>query len=65
MPAEHGVFSPAESDSDGQLCGLAPAQDEEPACPDEFDDFVTFEASGFYWRAGGQAGWALSLFLTL
>lgn len=34
-----------ESDSDGQLCGLAPAQDEEPACPDEFDDFVTFEAN--------------------
>ncbi|KAK2495193.1 hypothetical protein MC885_012129, partial [Smutsia gigantea] len=29
-----------ESDSDGQLCGLAPAQDEEPACPDEFDDFA-------------------------
>ncbi|XP_036771611.2 rab11 family-interacting protein 3 [Manis pentadactyla] len=34
-----------ESDSDGQLCGLAPAQDEEPVCPDEFDDFVTFEAN--------------------
>ena len=45
LPAEYWVFSPAESD--GQLCGVAPAQDEEPpACPDEFDDFVTFEASG-------------------
>lgn len=44
------VFSPA--DSDGPLCGVAPAQDEEPqACPDEFEDFVTFEASGFPGRA--------------
>lgn len=43
------VFSSA--DSDGQMCGIVPAQDEEPqACPDEFEDFVTFEASGFHGR---------------
>lgn len=44
------LFSPA--DSDGQMCGIVSAQDEEPqACPDEFEDFVTFEASGFHGRA--------------
>lgn len=44
------LFSPA--DSSGQLCDVVPAQDEEPqACPDEFEDFVTFEASGFHGRA--------------
>lgn len=47
-PAEPGLLF---ADSDGQLC-VAPAQDEAPpACSDEFDDFVTFEASGFHGRA--------------
>ncbi|XP_059980965.1 rab11 family-interacting protein 3 isoform X6 [Lagenorhynchus albirostris] len=34
------------ADPDGQLCSVTPAPDEEPpACPEEFDDFVTFEAN--------------------
>uniref|UniRef100_A0A8P0PFI8 Rab11 family-interacting protein 3 n=1 Tax=Canis lupus familiaris TaxID=9615 RepID=A0A8P0PFI8_CANLF len=41
-----GIAAIRNGESDGQLCGVAPAQDEEPpACPDEFDDFVTFEAN--------------------
>ncbi|XP_064448296.1 rab11 family-interacting protein 3 isoform X4 [Mirounga angustirostris] len=41
-----GITAIRNGESDGQLCGIAPAQDEEPpACPDEFDDFVTFEAN--------------------
>ncbi|XP_043417075.1 rab11 family-interacting protein 3 [Prionailurus bengalensis] len=41
-----GITAIRNGESDGQLCGVAPAQDEEPpACPDEFDDFVTFEAN--------------------
>uniref|UniRef100_A0A3Q2LQ74 Rab11 family-interacting protein 3 n=1 Tax=Equus caballus TaxID=9796 RepID=A0A3Q2LQ74_HORSE len=40
-----GVTAIRNGDSDGQLC-VAPAQDEAPpACSDEFDDFVTFEAN--------------------
>ncbi|XP_044602343.2 rab11 family-interacting protein 3 isoform X1 [Equus asinus] len=40
-----GVTAIRSGDSDGQLC-VAPAQDEAPpACSDEFDDFVTFEAN--------------------
>ncbi|XP_058426471.1 rab11 family-interacting protein 3 isoform X4 [Diceros bicornis minor] len=40
-----GITAIRNGGSDGQLC-VAPAQDEEPpACPDEFDDFVTFEAN--------------------
>ncbi|XP_059934471.1 rab11 family-interacting protein 3 isoform X2 [Mesoplodon densirostris] len=34
------------ADPEGQLCSVTPAPDEEPpACPEEFDDFVTFEAN--------------------
>uniref|UniRef100_A0A8C9E0T6 RAB11 family interacting protein 3 n=1 Tax=Phocoena sinus TaxID=42100 RepID=A0A8C9E0T6_PHOSS len=34
------------ADPDGQLCSVTPAPNEEPpACPEEFDDFVTFEAN--------------------
>ncbi|KAI5762067.1 RAB11FIP3 [Gulo gulo luscus] len=41
-----GITAIRNGESDGQLCGVTPAQDEEPpACPDEFDDFVTFEAN--------------------
>ncbi|XP_034525491.1 rab11 family-interacting protein 3, partial [Ailuropoda melanoleuca] len=41
-----GITAIRNGESDGQLCGVAPAQDEEPpACPDEFDDFATFEAN--------------------
>ncbi|XP_029804821.1 rab11 family-interacting protein 3 [Suricata suricatta] len=41
-----GITAIRSGESDGQLCGVAPARDEEPpACPDEFDDFVTFEAN--------------------
>uniref|UniRef100_A0A452V684 RAB11 family interacting protein 3 n=1 Tax=Ursus maritimus TaxID=29073 RepID=A0A452V684_URSMA len=41
-----GIAAIRNGESDGQLCGVAPAQDEEPpACPDEFDDFATFEAN--------------------
>ena len=44
------LLSPADPDS--PLCSVTPAPDEElPACPEEFDDFVTFEASGFPGRA--------------
>ncbi|XP_032701775.1 rab11 family-interacting protein 3 isoform X1 [Lontra canadensis] len=41
-----GITAIRNGESDGQLCAVTPAQDEEPpACPDEFDDFVTFEAN--------------------
>ncbi|XP_015992218.2 rab11 family-interacting protein 3 isoform X2 [Rousettus aegyptiacus] len=41
-----GITAIRNGDSDGQLCSVASAQDEEPqACPDEFEDFVTFEAN--------------------
>ncbi|XP_039740643.1 rab11 family-interacting protein 3 isoform X2 [Pteropus medius] len=41
-----GITAIRNGDSDSQLCGVASAQDEEPqACPDEFEDFVTFEAN--------------------
>ncbi|XP_039102707.1 rab11 family-interacting protein 3 [Hyaena hyaena] len=41
-----GITAIRNGESDGQLCGVAPARDEEPpTCPDEFDDFVTFEAN--------------------
>lgn len=34
------------TDPDGQLYSMPPAQDEDPpTCADEFDDFVTYEAS--------------------
>nr|XP_028562557.1 rab11 family-interacting protein 3 [Podarcis muralis] len=35
---------------DSQLCTMGYAHDEPPsACPDEFDDFVTFEVSVYFW----------------
>ncbi|KAM5198136.1 rab11 family-interacting protein 3 isoform 3-T3 [Hipposideros larvatus] len=41
-----GIEAIRNGDSSGQLCDVVPAQDEEPqACPDEFEDFVTFEAN--------------------
>ncbi|KAM5328677.1 rab11 family-interacting protein 3 isoform 2-T2 [Glossophaga mutica] len=41
-----GITTIRNGDSDGQLCSIVPAQDEGPqACPDEFEDFVTFEAN--------------------
>ncbi|XP_054442707.1 rab11 family-interacting protein 3 isoform X2 [Pteronotus mesoamericanus] len=41
-----GITAIRNGDSDGQLCSIVPAQDEEPqACPDDFEDFVTFEAN--------------------
>ncbi|XP_059010041.1 rab11 family-interacting protein 3 isoform X4 [Mustela lutreola] len=41
-----GITAIRNGESDGQLCAVTPAQDQEPpACPDEFDDFVTFEAN--------------------
>ncbi|XP_037013101.2 rab11 family-interacting protein 3 isoform X2 [Artibeus jamaicensis] len=41
-----GITAIRNGDSDGQLCSIVPAQDEGPqACPDEFEDFVTFEAN--------------------
>ncbi|KAM7147906.1 rab11 family-interacting protein 3 isoform 2-T3 [Molossus nigricans] len=41
-----GITAIRNGDSDGQRCSIVPAQDEEPqACPDEFEDFVTFEAN--------------------
>lgn len=41
-----GIAAIRNGDSDGQLCDVVPARDEEPqACPDEFEDFVTFEAN--------------------
>uniref|UniRef100_A0A8C6FI41 Rab11 family-interacting protein 3 n=1 Tax=Moschus moschiferus TaxID=68415 RepID=A0A8C6FI41_MOSMO len=41
-----GIEAIRNGDPDGPLCGVTPAPDEElPACPEEFDDFVTFEAN--------------------
>ncbi|XP_007453741.1 PREDICTED: rab11 family-interacting protein 3 [Lipotes vexillifer] len=41
-----GITAIRNGDLDGQLCSVTPAPDEEPpACPEEFDDFVTFEAN--------------------
>uniref|UniRef100_A0A8C9AE77 Rab11 family-interacting protein 3 n=1 Tax=Prolemur simus TaxID=1328070 RepID=A0A8C9AE77_PROSS len=42
-----GIAAIRNGGPDGQLHGgVAPVQDEEPlACPDEFDDFVTYEAN--------------------
>ncbi|XP_040122103.1 rab11 family-interacting protein 3 [Oryx dammah] len=41
-----GIEAIRNGDPDGPLCGVRPAPDEElPACPEEFDDFVTFEAN--------------------
>ncbi|KAF6126761.1 RAB11 family interacting protein 3 [Phyllostomus discolor] len=41
-----GIAAIRNGDSDGQLCSIVPAQDEgSQACPDEFEDFVTFEAN--------------------
>nr|XP_058141555.1 rab11 family-interacting protein 3 isoform X3 [Dasypus novemcinctus] len=41
-----GITAIRSGDSESQLCGDMPAQEEEPLpCPDEFDDFVTFEAA--------------------
>lgn len=38
------LFPPADPDSQLYDMGYTP-EEEAPACPDEFDDFVTFEAS--------------------
>lgn len=38
------LFSSADPDSQLYDMGYTP-EEEAPACPDEFDDFVTFEAS--------------------
>ncbi|XP_059934472.1 rab11 family-interacting protein 3 isoform X3 [Mesoplodon densirostris] len=41
-----GITAIRNGDPEGQLCSVTPAPDEEPpACPEEFDDFVTFEAN--------------------
>nr|XP_045017507.1 rab11 family-interacting protein 3 isoform X2 [Jaculus jaculus] len=41
-----GIMAIKSGDPDGQLYSVTPAQDEEsPACADEFDDFVTYEAN--------------------
>uniref|UniRef100_A0A8D0L1V2 Rab11 family-interacting protein 3 n=1 Tax=Sphenodon punctatus TaxID=8508 RepID=A0A8D0L1V2_SPHPU len=41
-----GITAIRNGDSDSQLYGMGYAQEEEPSvCPDEFDDFVTFEAN--------------------
>ncbi|XP_016045857.2 rab11 family-interacting protein 3 isoform X2 [Erinaceus europaeus] len=41
----HGITAIRNGDSH-QLCGISPAPEEEPpACPDEFEDFVTYEAT--------------------
>lgn len=41
-----GIEAIRNGDPDSPLCGVTPAPDEElPACPEEFDDFVTFEAN--------------------
>ncbi|XP_030744860.2 rab11 family-interacting protein 3 isoform X2 [Echinops telfairi] len=41
-----GIAAIRDGDAEGPLYGVIPAQDEEgPACPDEFDDFVTYEAT--------------------
>lgn len=45
-----GLLRPGllSTDPDGQLHNVEPVHDEEPpACADEFDDFVTYEASAF------------------
>ncbi|XP_064151339.1 rab11 family-interacting protein 3 isoform X6 [Loxodonta africana] len=39
-----GIMAIRNGDSEGPLYGVAPVQDEESlVCPDEFDDFVTYE----------------------
>ncbi|XP_010839285.1 PREDICTED: rab11 family-interacting protein 3 [Bison bison bison] len=41
-----GIEAIRNGDPDSPLCSVTPAPDEElPACPEEFDDFVTFEAN--------------------
>ncbi|CAO2642361.1 Rab11 family-interacting protein 3 [Lemmus lemmus] len=41
-----GIVAIRNGDPDGQLHNVEPVQDEEPpACADEFDDFVTYEAN--------------------
>ncbi|XP_004873841.1 rab11 family-interacting protein 3 isoform X2 [Heterocephalus glaber] len=41
-----GISAIRNGDPDGQLYSMPPAQDEEPpTCTDEFDDFVTYEAT--------------------
>ncbi|XP_076434230.1 rab11 family-interacting protein 3 isoform X2 [Peromyscus maniculatus bairdii] len=41
-----GIVAIRNGDPDGQLYSVEPVQDEEPpACADEFDDFVTYEAN--------------------
>ncbi|KAM9210963.1 rab11 family-interacting protein 3 isoform 2-T2 [Dugong dugon] len=41
-----GIVAIRDGDSEGPLYDVAPAQDEEsPPCPDDFDDFVTYEAT--------------------
>ncbi|KAG8508940.1 Rab11 family-interacting protein 3, partial [Galemys pyrenaicus] len=41
-----GISAIRNGDPEGQLCGIPPAQEEEPpACPDDFDDFITYEAT--------------------
>ncbi|MBZ3879575.1 Rab11 family-interacting protein 3 [Sciurus carolinensis] len=41
-----GITAIKNGEPDGHLPSMAPAQDEEPpACADDFDDFVTYEAS--------------------
>ncbi|XP_008854324.1 rab11 family-interacting protein 3 isoform X3 [Nannospalax galili] len=41
-----GIMAIRNGDPDGQLYSVEPAHDEEPpACADEFDDFVTYEAN--------------------
>ncbi|XP_021077107.1 rab11 family-interacting protein 3 isoform X2 [Mus pahari] len=41
-----GIVAIRNGDPDGQLYRVEPVQDEEtPACADEFDDFVTYEAN--------------------
>ncbi|XP_028612314.1 rab11 family-interacting protein 3 isoform X2 [Grammomys surdaster] len=41
-----GIVAIRNGDPDGQLYNVEPVQDEEPpACADEFDDFVTYEAN--------------------
>ncbi|XP_049760642.1 rab11 family-interacting protein 3 isoform X2 [Elephas maximus indicus] len=41
-----GIMAIRNGDSEGPLYGVAPVQDEESlVCPDEFDDFVTYEGT--------------------
>ncbi|ELW67756.1 Rab11 family-interacting protein 3 [Tupaia chinensis] len=50
-----GITAIRNGGSDGQLHGVPAAQDEGlPVCPDDFDDFITCEASALG-RPGGQA----------